>query len=260
LRAIKELGQHFLTDPAIASGIADLGEIIPGERVWEVGPGPGILSAEILSREARLEAFELDRRMVALLQERFGTKIDLILTDILKLNWTRQIELGSSPLKMIANIPYQITSPLLYMIQEHHQHFPHVVLMVQKEVALRLSAKPGVKDYGPLTIKLGLCYDIRTAFMVGRESFAPIPKVDSAVIVMRVRKDSPVIANPESFAKVLTAAFAHRRKTLRNNLLPLVGRIKLQDLEQISGIDFSRRAETLDETEFIRLGDLVSAL
>lgn len=260
MKAIKELGQHFLIDPAIASDIADLGEIQPGERVWEVGPGPGILSAEIISRNAKLEAFELDRRMASILRERFGDKIDLVLIDILKLNWAQQIQQGKSPLKIIANIPYQITSPLLYMIQEHHEHFHHVVLMVQKEVALRLSAKPGIKEYGPLTIKLGLCFDISTAFMVGRQSFDPIPKVDSAVIVLRIRRDPPAIADPACFAKVLTAAFAHRRKTLRNNLLPLLGKEKSQALEQLSGIDFNRRAETLDETEFIRLGDLVSTL
>ncbi|HCM15421.1 MAG: 16S rRNA (adenine(1518)-N(6)/adenine(1519)-N(6))-dimethyltransferase RsmA [Candidatus Cloacimonadales bacterium] len=260
MKAIKELGQHFLNDPALAAKIADLGEISPGERIWEIGPGPGILTNEILSRGATLEAFELDKRMASLLYERFGGNLELVITDILKLNWAEQIATGSSPIKVIANIPYQITSPLLYMIQEHSEHFRHLVLMVQKEVAERLSAKPGKKDYGPLTIKLGLCYEIHTAFMVGRECFDPVPKVDSAVITLRARTDSPSITNPHLFYKVLTAAFAHRRKTLRNNLIPLLGRDEMQSLEQKSDIDFNRRAETLDEKEFIRLSDIVAEL
>jgi 16S rRNA (adenine1518-N6/adenine1519-N6)-dimethyltransferase len=260
LKAIKELGQHFLKDPALASQIADLGDISPGERIWEIGPGPGILSHEIISRGAVLEAFELDKRMSNLLHERFGDNMQLILTDILRLNWPQQIALGYSPLKIIANIPYQITSPLLYLIQEHHIHFHHLVLMVQKEVAQRLSAKPGKKDYGPLTIKLGLCYDIKTAFMVKRECFEPVPKVDSAVIIMQTRKEVPYIANPQCFNNVINAAFAHRRKTLRNNLVFLVGKKEMDYLEQRTAIDFNRRAETLDEKEFIRLSDTVAEL
>lgn len=260
MKAIKELGQHFLTDPAIASAIAELGEISAGDRVWEVGPGPGILSAELIRRGAKLEAFELDKRMADILKSRFGDAIDLTLIDILRLNWKEQISHGLFPLKIIANIPYQITSPLLYMIQEHNEDFNLVVLMVQKEVAQRLSASPGSKDFGPLTIKLGLAYCIHTEFMVGREFFDPVPKVDSAVIVMRRRTDTPVIKDRALFSKLLTSAFAHRRKTLRNNLLAVFGKNGTEELENRSGINFGRRAETLSEKEFIHLADLATDL
>jgi 16S rRNA (adenine1518-N6/adenine1519-N6)-dimethyltransferase len=260
LKAIKELGQHFLNDQSIASDIADLGEIEPGERVWEIGPGPGILTREILNRKAKLEAFELDRRMINLLQDKFSEDASLLHIDILRLDWDTQISAGDSRIKIVANIPYQITSPLLYKIQQYHLHFPHVVMMVQKEVAARLSALPGSKDFGPLTLKLGMCYKIRTAFMVSRNSFDPAPKVDSAVIVMQQRIDKPVLQSPDFFVKILNASFAHRRKTLRNNLLPLLGKIKVQELEELSEINFGRRAETLDEKEFIRLSDLAARL
>jgi len=260
LKAIKELGQHFLTDSGIAAQIADLGDIKTHERIWEIGPGTGILSKEIISRGATLEAFELDKRMARILGESFGDKIDLILTDILKLNWLHQISMGSLPIKIIANIPYQITSPLLYEIQKHAQYFPLVVLMVQKEVAQRLSAKPGKKEYGPLTLKIGLCYNVKTAFFVNRQYFDPIPKVDSAVIVMNARTTKPDIMHPKIFEKVLTAAFAHRRKTLRNNLLPVLGKNVLSNIEMKIDMDFSRRAETLDEKDFILLSNTIAQL
>ena len=116
MRAIKELGQHFLTDTGIASRIADLGQISPGERIWEIGPGHGILTQEILNRGADLEAFELDSRMAKPLSDRFTEGLNLQIIDILKLDWAAQIALGVRPLKLIANIPYQITSPLLYRL------------------------------------------------------------------------------------------------------------------------------------------------
>jgi len=153
MKAIKGLGQHFLNDSSIASKIADLGKIQPDERVWEIGPGPGILTHELLKQGAKLEAFELDRRMARVLTDRFGDSIDLSLIDILKLDWQKQLLKDAIPLKLIANIPYQITSPLLYRIEAHAKSFSRIVLMIQQEVAERLSAVPGSKNFGPLTLR-----------------------------------------------------------------------------------------------------------
>ncbi|MDD2423443.1 MAG: 16S rRNA (adenine(1518)-N(6)/adenine(1519)-N(6))-dimethyltransferase RsmA [Candidatus Cloacimonetes bacterium] len=260
MKAIKELGQHFLTDAGIAGRIADLGQILPGERIWEIGPGHGILTQEILSRGADLEAFELDSRMAKPLSDRFTEGLKLQIIDILKLDWAEQISSGSQPLKLIANIPYQITSPLLYRLEKHHASFSRIVMMIQKEVAERLSADPGGKSYGPLTLRLALKYDISSAFMVGKEHFEPVPKVDSMVITMTPRQNVPVINRPALFHALIIAAFAHRRKTLRNNLLLMIGKDKLQKLESISEIDFGRRAQTLSEDDFIRLSDLIAEL
>lgn len=260
MKAIKALGQHFLLDAGIASQIADLGQISPGDRIWEIGPGHGILTSEILARHAHLEAFELDLRMAAPLSERFPENLQLEIIDILKLDWEAQIASGSVPLKLIANIPYQITSPLLYRLEKYHKSFSLVVMMIQKEVAERLSASPGGKNYGPLTLRLALKYDIHSAMMVGKEYFDPVPKVDSMVITMTPRRVLPVIKHPELFHTLLIAAFAHRRKTLRNNLLSMIGRDKMQKLETISNLDFGLRAQTLCEDDFIRLSDLIAEL
>lgn len=260
MKAIKALGQHFLTDAGIASRIADLGQISAGERIWEIGPGHGILTDEILSRGAHLEAFELDSRMAKPLYKRFPEGLKLEIIDILKLDWAAQIASGDSPLKLIANIPYQISSPLLYRLEAHHNSFSRIVMMIQKEVAERLSAGPGGKSYGPLTLRLALKYDIHSAFMVGKEYFEPVPKVDSMVITMTPRQRLPIINHPELFHTLIIRAFAHRRKTLRNNLLPMIGKDKLHKLESISTMDFGLRAQTLSEEDFICLSDLIAEL
>lgn len=260
IKAIKELGQHFLNDEAIAKDIALLGKIQKGERIWEIGPGPGILSNAIIEQGGNLQAFELDKRMAKLLYKRFGEKLKLKLIDILKLNWQKEIEAGKSPLKIIANIPYQITSPLLYKIERHSEHFSLVVLMVQKELAERLCAEPGTKSFGQLSLKLGLKFKSRIAFYVGKEKFDPMPMVESAVIVMEPRKDKPQLKHPEVFYQLVNAAFLHKRKNLRNNLLPHLGKERFERLAELSGIDFKRRAETLDEQEFIALSELIATL
>lgn len=260
MKAIKELGQHFLTDPGIASDIADLGEIVPHDRIWEIGPGSGILTAEILKRGAILEAFELDKRMAQILLSKFSHSFSLQITDILRCDWAHQISLGTEPLKLIANIPYQITSPLLYRLEQHHSSFSRIVMMLQKEVAERLTAKPGNKSFGPLTLRLGLIFEIHIAFMVGKEHFDPVPQVDSAVIVMTPRPDPPQIPHLPLFLQLITAAFAHRRKTLKNNLLPMIGKDKVQELQLQSDLDLKRRAETLNESEFILLSNIIAEL
>ncbi len=259
MKAIKELGQHFLTDGSIADAIVDLADIHNGEHVWEIGPGPGILSAALLARGAKVRAFELDKRMAEILASRFQTNFSLVLKDILKVDWTAELAAYPAPIKLVANIPYQITSPLLYMLEEHSASFQCIVLMLQKEVAERLSAKPGKKSYGLLTLRLGLKYDTQIKIMVGKEYFDPVPKVDSAVVLMRPRAILASIGHPDVFHKVITAAFAHRRKTLRNNLIPLVGKNHMAALEAC-GIDLGKRAETISEADFIRLSDLVATL
>lgn len=260
MRAIKELGQHFLNDSQIAADIAALGEITAGDQVWEIGPGPGILTDAILSKGARLRAFELDKRMAAVLQKRFGNKLELDIIDILKLNWATELAKHARPIKIIANIPYQITSPLLYKLEEHSASIERVVFMIQKEVADRLIACAGDKAYSLLSIRLGLKFDIALAFYVSADKFDPPPKVESAVVVITPRKDKPELGDEAQFYRLINAAFAHKRKTLKNNLLPYLGKERLNALIDVAGLDFSRRAETLDEKVFIHLNHLISRL
>ncbi len=260
MKALKELGQNFLNDAGIAADIAELGELREGEVVWEIGAGKGILTDAILHYPVKLRSFELDRRLYEELTERYRERVDFVFGDVLRADWDTLIETDGAHIKMIANIPYQITTPLLAKLEVHQASFTRIVLMVQKEVAERLSAKAGTKSYAPLSIRLRLLFDISIAMQVTREWFDPSPNVDSAVIVLTPRRSKPTIANPELFHRLLIASFAQRRKTLANNLIPMIGKEKMQQLQQLSGIDFKRRGESLDEEEFIRLSDILATL
>lgn len=254
MKAIKEFGQHFLNDPSIAEDIATAAQLSESDRVWEVGPGLGILTHAICNSAASLRAYELDRRLKSTLEEEFGDRIELVMQDILSVNWQQEL-ITQAPIKIVANIPYQITSPLLYQIEANAASITRVVMMIQKEVADRLTAIPGTKDYGQITLRLRLLFDISVLFYVGREKFSPAPRVDSAVILMTPRKDVPQIDHPAMFHRLINVAFAHRRKTLRNNLKSLIPADKLDKLQELSKIELSRRGETLSEEEFILLSD-----
>ena len=260
MKALKELGQNFLTSVSIADEIASLGDLQDGDRVWEIGAGKGILTDSILRYPVHLRSFELDRRLFSSLSNKYGENVDFEFIDVLKADWEELFTEDGDKIKLIANIPYQITTPLLALLEKYQEHFSIVVLMIQKEVAERLSAKAGTKSYAPLSIRLRLSYDIHIAIQVGREWFDPSPNVDSAVIVMKPRFNRPVINNPQLFHRLLNASFAHRRKTLGNNLAALLGKDKTMLLQERSGIDFKRRGESLDEAEFIYLSDVLATL
>lgn len=260
MQALKALGQNFLTDPDLAARIAALGDLQTGDKVWEVGPGKGILTDAILRQEVKLRAFELDRRLPDYLTDRYGERVDFVFADVLTCDWPKLIDNDGSPLKLIANIPYQITSPLLALLERHGSAFNRVVLMLQKEVAQRLAAGPGTKSYGALGIRLRIHFHIAYAFQVRRQYFDPQPKVDSAVIVMTPREPKPQIKYPDEFARILSVAFAHRRKTLGNNLKERLGKPATTLLQQRSNLDFQRRGESLEEAEFILLSELMAAL
>ncbi len=260
MKALKELGQNFLIDKNIAVEIATLGELCSEDTVWEIGPGKGILTQAILDHGVKLTAFELDRRFEEPLRKRFGDSLELIRADVLRLNWNEQLSRCPEKIKLIANIPYQITSPLLSRLEEHSSRFERIVLMVQKEVAERLTARVGTKEYGLMTIRLGLVFDINIAMQVGREFFDPSPNVDSAVIVLKPREHQPRLSHPELFYQLIHHAFMHRRKTLRNNLVRMLSKQDLAALDKHSKYDLSRRGESFSEAEFIDLCELLSAI
>jgi len=260
MKQLKELGQNFLTDPAIASEIAALGKLKPDDTVWEIGVGEGILTDALLDYGVNLTAFELDRRRANPLAEKYGGRIRLIIQDVLKADWEAEFARQSGQVKLIANIPYHITSPLLERLEHYAEHFSMVVLMLQKEVAERLTARAGTKSYGAMTLRMGLKFNTHLALHVGRDKFEPVPKVDSAVIVMAPRTFPLIADQAPGFYHLIERAFAHRRKTLRNNLLPYYKPELLAAAQIQSGIELSRRAETLNEQEFITLCDSLTQL
>lgn len=253
MRPLKALGQNFLIDPGIAEAIVAKAGIAAGDQVWEIGPGRGILTRALLKTGCQLRAFELDRRLEQSLREEFGTRIELVMGDILRLDWQEQFGIGAQPLKLVANIPYNITSPLLTLLEKYHQHFDSITLMVQNEVADRICAPPACKAYGVMTLRLRRIFDASVLLKVPRGNFTPVPEVDSAVLALRPRAIPPTIPDLNKYLSLITLAFSHRRKTLRNNLSSLADKPGLERIQRNSGIDLSRRGETLSETEFITL-------
>lgn len=257
MRAIKALGQNFLNQPDIARRIVELAAIQPGDRVWEIGPGHGILTRALLAAGARLRAFELDRRLEVPLREEFGASIELIMGDVLRLDWEAELARSHQPLKLVANIPYNITSPLLHKLEKHHQSFTAATLMVQKEVAERICSEPNRKAYGVMTLRLRRIFDAQILMEVTRNNFEPAPNVDSAVLSLKPRAVPAVIPDLAKYLKLIDLAFSHRRKTLRNNLAALLDKDGLRRIQDQSGIDLTRRGETLSEAEFIALSALL---
>jgi 16S rRNA (adenine1518-N6/adenine1519-N6)-dimethyltransferase len=259
LKPLKQFGQHFLIDYTLADRIVSAAEIAPHEPVWEIGPGQGVLTERILKLTDKLTAFEIDTRLAELLRVKFGSKLNLVNRDILALNWSEYLAeitaQDGSKVKLVSNLPYQITSPLLYELERHQQHFSRIVLMIQKEVAERLTAKAGCKAYGVLTLKLKYAFDTSLLFNVPHSAFEPEPKVHSAVVLLKPRIDKPQPKSLDIYFKIIDTAFAQRRKTLRNNLRRMFQPEQLIELESTAGIDFTRRGETIEEGEFVRLAD-----
>ncbi len=222
MRAKKSLGQHFLSDKNILEKMIRLGQVVPELPVLEIGPGPGELTATLLAHGCYVCAVEFDREMVDHLQKRFATEIknhqfELIKGDILKQKWDKLLS-GNKPWQVLGNIPYNISTEIIFRFIEQRERCEFGMFMVQKEVAERVAAKPNSKTYGVLSIGVQLATRPKILFNVGRKSFAPPPKVDSAVLFMDCG-DIPFPSEAyEPTMQVVRKAFQQRRKTLRNAL------------------------------------------
>ena len=254
LRAVKGLGQNFLIDAGIVNKIVAAADICAGEEVLEIGAGIGTLTQGLLEAGASVTAIELDKKLPAVLKETLAgyENFRLIEGDVLKINLA---ELMPQKFKVVANLPYYITTQILLTLLEKNLPVTKIVTMVQREVAERMTAAPGSKIYGALSVAVQFRSEARIAFEVPPESFLPPPEVTSAVVVCDVRKP-PFEVDEDFFIKVVRSAFAQRRKTLLNSL----SRAGF-DKEKIlaSGIDTSRRAETLSLEEFAKLSNFLRA-
>lgn len=252
LRAVKGLGQNFLIDADVVRRIVEAAEICAGDEVLEIGAGIGTLTQGLLEAGAHVTAVELDKKLPAVLKETLAgyENFKLVEGDILQVNLA---ELMPRRFKVVANLPYYITTQILLTLLEKNLPVTKIVTMVQREVAERMTAAPGSKIYGALSVAVQFRADSRIAFDVPPECFLPSPEVTSSVVVCDVRKP-PVEVDEDFFFKVVRTAFAQRRKTLLNSLASF-GREKIL----ASGIDGKRRAETLSLEEFAKLATALQA-
>ncbi|MDI7258414.1 MAG: 16S rRNA (adenine(1518)-N(6)/adenine(1519)-N(6))-dimethyltransferase RsmA [Thermodesulfobacteriota bacterium] len=256
----KGLGQHFLIDRNILNKVIRTARIEKEDTVLEVGSGLGEMTLALARLAKRVIAVEIDSRLVEILRNKIQAypNVEIIESDILKINFDQLIDPKSQLIKVVANLPYQISTPLLFRFVDSRENFLTLTLMLQKEVAERLVAPPGGKEYGPLSIFVQLVTVLSIKFFIKPSAFFPSPKVDSAVVHMEWRKRPMVeLSDEEWFKKVVRACFNYRRKTLVNGLKHS-GISFPHDMEQRIeniGIDPRRRPETLTIQEFANLAD-----
>ena len=262
----KSFGQNFLTDTNILQKIVDTAEIDEKVNVIEIGPGIGALTEFLAERAAQVMAFEIDHRLVPILADtlRDFDNVTVVNEDILKVDLAQHIQNFKNPdlpIKVVANLPYYITTPILMHLIESGIPFSEFVVMMQKEVADRISAQPNTKAYGSLSIAVQYYMTAKVAFIVPRTVFVPAPNVDSAILKM-VRRPEPAVAveDEKFFFKVSKASFTHRRKTLWNNLTGYFGKTeeikdKLTKALDQAGLSPSVRGEALSLEEFASLTD-----
>ena len=262
----KSFGQNFLTDTNILQKIVDTAEIDDQVNVIEIGPGIGALTEFLAERAAEVMAFEIDHRLVPILADtlRDFDNVTVVNEDILKVDLAKHIQNFKNPdlpIKVVANLPYYITTPILMHLIESGIPFSEFVVMMQKEVADRISAKPNTKAYGSLSIAVQYYMTAKVAFIVPRTVFVPAPNVDSAILKMVRRPEPAAAVEDESFFfKVSKASFTHRRKTLWNNLTGYFGKTeeikdKLTKALNQAGLSPSVRGEALGLEEFASLAD-----
>lgn len=258
----KKYGQNFIGDPALLERIATVCDWQPGDRALEIGPGAGTLTRAIAREAEEVLAVEIDRRLAPLLEETLAdcANVHLVFTDALKadLDALMRDTLGwDGRYKLIANLPYYITTPLIMHVLEDSEKVSELVIMVQKEVGERLCAAPGSKAYGAVTVMVQYAATVARAFDVGRHAFVPAPEVDSTILHLIPYEKRPIQAQSDAvLRRVVKAAFSQRRKTLRNSLSSLgCDKALIKQALEAASIGDSRRAETLSVAEFVALAD-----
>lgn len=267
IRPKKKLGQHFVVDPNVLRRIVECAALEAEDIVLEIGAGLGGLTIPLAKRVKKVYAIEVDPRLVSALRDQFSRseQVEVFLGDALKFDFAPLFQKCQRKMKVVANLPYEISSPMIFRLFEERVHFTLFVLMLQMEVARRVVAKPGTKDYSPLSLWSQLYTQARIAFLVSPQAFHPQPKVDSAVVRFEILQEPSVkIEDEETLHRVIRSAFAYRRKILANAIhlgefshLPMR---KIHHALESVGINPTLRGEALSLEQFRDLSRAVSAL
>lgn len=258
----KKFGQNFLINAAARTKLIDALDVGKGTVVWEVGPGLGAMTSEILERGADLTCFEIDRGFASLIKDFFmdqagENRFHLVEGDVLK-TWKNHLASSKLPDRFFGNLPYNIAATIIADTIENNVRFEKCVFTVQKEVALRMCAKPGSDDFSSFSVLCQWAYDVKPLMDLGSANFWPKPNVDSRAVVFTKKEDFPKCNNPSLFIKMQRALFSSRRKNVRNNLTAFLSNndLCLQALEK-AGIDPQKRAEVLELPQMLLLSDVI---
>ena len=249
----RRFGQHFLADSHYVARILDAVAPHAGENIVEIGPGLAALTAGLIERTGHIAAIEIDRDLAARLRARFApSQLWLIEADALEFDFA---PLGPH-LRVVGNLPYNISSPLLFHLADHETQVADIHVMLQKEVVARMVARPATPDYGRLTVMLQVKFRVTRLFVIPPGAFRPVPQVDSAFVrLVPLGSEKPTLADSPLFARIVSAAFSQRRKTLRNALASICDEGTLRAV----GIDPRVRGETLAVADFVRLGNAIAS-
>jgi 16S rRNA (adenine1518-N6/adenine1519-N6)-dimethyltransferase len=255
-RPRKRFGQNFLHDPGIIQRIVQAIAPQPGDNLVEIGPGQGAITLELLPLVGQMHAIELDRDLVSPLAERCAAlgRLEIHSADALKFDFS-SLASPERSLRVVGNLPYNISTPLLFHLLDQSRHIQDMHFMLQKEVVERMAASPGSKRYGRLSVTLQARAEVTSLFHIGPGAFNPPPKVDSAFVRLQPWESPPYpIHDWDAFAQVVSQAFSQRRKTLRNSLKPLA------DAETIAsaGLDPGTRPEQVSVADFALLSNLIA--
>ncbi|MGN0525825.1 MAG: 16S rRNA (adenine(1518)-N(6)/adenine(1519)-N(6))-dimethyltransferase RsmA [Acutalibacteraceae bacterium] len=261
----KGLGQNFLVDPDVCPAMAEAAHLDENTCAVEIGPGVGVLTCELCKRASKVLSFEVDKRLLPVLDETLGDfhNVEIINQDIMKANLKEIIEekCGGMNIAVVANLPYYITSPIIMMLLESKLPLKSITVMVQKEAADRLCAEVGSRDGGAVTVAVNYYAKAEKLFFVPCDSFLPPPKVNSEVIQLTVREKPPVdVENEEFFFKTVKAAFSQRRKTAENSISAGLGASKEKVSKAIeeAGLEKTVRAEKLTMEDFANISKALS--
>lgn len=256
----KSLGQHFLVDRNILNKVIQTAQVEKGDVVLEVGPGLGEMTLALAQHAKKVIAVEIDSKLAVILKQKVKdfSNVEVVQSDILKMDFNLFLKKEGHLIKVVANLPYQISTPLLFRFIESKEVFSTLTLMLQKEVAERIVASPGRKEYGPLSIFIQIFSDVSIRFFIKPSAFFPPPKVESAVVHMSFREKPLVsLGDEEWFKKIVKGCFGYRRKTLMNALkhsrLPIPQSIESR-MQKI-GIDPRKRPETLTIQDLVHLAE-----
>lgn len=267
IKANKRLGQNFLINDNAIQEIVNAAGISAEDLIIEIGPGLGTLTSKLLEKAGKVIAVELDENMIKILKDRFKLYENFILIneDILKIDLKKLIEENLNDLKnvkIVANLPYYITTPIIMKLLEDRLNINSITVMVQKEVADRIAEKPGEKLSGAITYSVNYYAIPEKVTLVGKESFIPSPEVDSEVIKLNIRKEPPVkVDNEEMFFKLIKVSFMQRRKTLLNALTNsrlITNKEKLKQVLEKMNLDLNIRGEKLTLEQYAKLANLIN--
>ncbi|MBQ6860529.1 MAG: 16S rRNA (adenine(1518)-N(6)/adenine(1519)-N(6))-dimethyltransferase RsmA [Clostridia bacterium] len=257
LKANKKLGQNFLINEGIVEDIVYKAEVSKDDLVIEIGPGLGTLTAKLAESAKKVIAVELDDNMIPVLNERFALydNVEIIHNDILKTDIESLIK-GEENVKIVANLPYYITTPIVMKLLEENLNIESITVMVQKEVGERFCSEPNGKEYGAITVSINYYTEPKIVLDVPKDNFMPVPEVDSCVVNLKVRKEHIELKDEKKFFKVVKAAFSQRRKNLGNSLQAVAkDKNEIKKMLEELDIDINKRAENLSLEDFARISN-----